>query len=288
MTCNLCNQACLGCSGPRDYDCLACSSQYNPTVHGTCELKTCTKDEYLDINGDCQGNYIYIYIYIACSPECSACIGPLSTNCRGCQEGLYPKYIDSSQVKCVECEKVRGYLTIREGSTNKKACSEICGDGINLGEYKCDDGNKKDGDGCSSECKLEEGYSCQGGNALNPDVCRDIAPPILALSHNTKKKKLDLKYKFALSKPVQILSSKDPKEFVSVSISGKYPNYELDYEIDFTSATFSGRSMSTVDLYSQIGITLIPLSSIMNNDVIYIYIYNIYIYIFKIETENSV
>ena len=31
-------------------------------------------------------------------------------------------------------------------------CTEICGDGLNFGNFECDDGNNRNGDGCSSRC----------------------------------------------------------------------------------------------------------------------------------------
>ena len=34
----------------------------------------------------------------------------------------------------------------------------VCGDGIMLHDEECDDRNDADGDGCSSECRREEGY----------------------------------------------------------------------------------------------------------------------------------
>src|SRR5699024_8842272 len=45
------------------------------------------------------------------------------------------------------------------------SCTSACGDGILLREdaqlgHECDDGNTIDGDGCSSNCKLEPGYTC--------------------------------------------------------------------------------------------------------------------------------
>lgn len=45
-------------------------------------------------------------------------------------------------------------------------CREKCGDGITVGDtYECDDGNNDDGDGCSSDCKVEPGFwKCVGGN----------------------------------------------------------------------------------------------------------------------------
>ena len=41
-------------------------------------------------------------------------------------------------------------------------CKEICGDGLNLGEYQWDDGNLKNGDGWSSTWIIEKGYTCVG------------------------------------------------------------------------------------------------------------------------------
>jgi cysteine-rich repeat protein len=48
----------------------------------------------------------------------------------------------------------------------------VCGDGIVLGieswvEGHCDDGNLIPGDGCSSECQVECGYTCGAGR----DAC---------------------------------------------------------------------------------------------------------------------
>lgn len=51
---------------------------------------------------------------------------------------------------------------------------ELCGDGIDLLEYECDDGNRINGDGCSSECVLEAGYVCEGGDQHKPDTCYEI------------------------------------------------------------------------------------------------------------------
>ena len=43
-------------------------------------------------------------------------------------------------------------------------CTEICGDGLDFGTYECDDGNNRNGDGCSSKCKIEKDYGCEGGS----------------------------------------------------------------------------------------------------------------------------
>jgi cysteine-rich repeat protein len=47
-----------------------------------------------------------------------------------------------------------------------------CGNGIiDIGE-QCDDGNVTDGDGCSSSCTTETGFSCSG----QPSVCVALTP----------------------------------------------------------------------------------------------------------------
>lgn len=35
-------------------------------------------------------------------------------------------------------------------TTAKDVCTEICGDGLNVGVWECDDGNNRDYDGCDS------------------------------------------------------------------------------------------------------------------------------------------
>lgn len=44
-------------------------------------------------------------------------------------------------------------------------CHPKCGDGVRVPSEGCDDGNTKDGDGCSSSCIVETGYVCYGGNS---------------------------------------------------------------------------------------------------------------------------
>lgn len=42
-----------------------------------------------------------------------------------------------------------------------------CGNGVVEGQEECDDGDLQDGDGCSSVCKIESGWSCSG----HPSKC---------------------------------------------------------------------------------------------------------------------
>lgn len=69
--------------------------------------------------------------------------------------------------------------------TSATMCSEICGDGIISAAQTCDDRNSNSGDGCSSLCLIEAGYSCVGtsnstcspicgdGKVISPETCDD-------------------------------------------------------------------------------------------------------------------
>lgn len=43
-----------------------------------------------------------------------------------------------------------------------------------MGQLACDDGNLINGDGCDSNCNIEPGFNCSGGNATQKDTCRNI------------------------------------------------------------------------------------------------------------------
>ena len=69
-------------------------------------------------------------------------------------------------------------------------CQTICGDGRRIGAQlggteECDDKNTVEGDGCSSACVVEEGYSCVGGSTNSRDVCRVLTPAFSAANGST-------------------------------------------------------------------------------------------------------
>jgi len=47
-----------------------------------------------------------------------------------------------------------------EPANSDDPCVSNCGDGIKTGAEPCDDGNLVDGDGCSSTCTVEDGFTC--------------------------------------------------------------------------------------------------------------------------------
>ena len=58
-------------------------------------------------------------------------------------------------------------------SSNPDVCALLCGDGALDQSETCDDSNASSGDGCSSNCNVEDGYTCSrsGNTAASPDIC---------------------------------------------------------------------------------------------------------------------
>ena len=77
--------------------------------------------------------------------------------------------------------------TCRDSSGKNQACTAVCGDGnVDMSpgsSEQCDDGNQADNDGCSHDCKLETGWSCDvmkkpdvvpGTQAGNNGMCLEL------------------------------------------------------------------------------------------------------------------
>jgi cysteine-rich repeat protein len=66
-------------------------------------------------------------------------------------------------------------------------CGPICGDGVRVGSETCDDGNSANADGCSSICRVEDGYVCSDpaspSNAA--DVCKTVCGDGIAVGAET-------------------------------------------------------------------------------------------------------
>ncbi len=69
----------------------------------------------------------------------------------------------------------------QDASGKTQACTTSCGDGnLDPGE-DCDDGNGLDGDGCSSKCKEEGGFTCTPASAQDSATCQSGAGQCLEL-----------------------------------------------------------------------------------------------------------
>ena len=69
-----------------------------------------------------------------------------------------------------------GWTCFGGTSSNKDTCNDIWGDGNKYSTVSTfwDDGNKLGGDGWSSSCLIESGWTCSGGTPTNKDTCSEI------------------------------------------------------------------------------------------------------------------
>jgi cysteine-rich repeat protein len=51
-------------------------------------------------------------------------------------------------------------------------CLPRCGDGALAASEECEDGNSDSGDGCTADCRVETGWSCDGTDAYGQTVCK--------------------------------------------------------------------------------------------------------------------
>jgi cysteine-rich repeat protein len=87
-------------------------------------------------------------------------------------------------------------------------CLENCGDGMNFGLKMCDDGNTRSGDGCSSKCLVEKGFTCTGGYPYSKDNCSYVPTEFLEVKVNVHNDLL-LKFSRPINLPNGTLTPKD-------------------------------------------------------------------------------
>lgn len=170
--CAKCHSTCLTCIGPKSTDCTSCDIAKGllelTTPIGSCNLLTCPEGEYLSL--------ISTATCYRCAKECRTC--DEDSTCLECKEEyITVPIVDSSKVQCKSCPV--GYkLNFNKQCTGifRVRWLEICGDGLNLGTFECDDGNLNNGDGCDQFCNVEDGFLCNR-QSEGADICIDIRPP---------------------------------------------------------------------------------------------------------------
>lgn len=146
--CLSCSVACNGCTGPNQNQCTNCFYPLYLRI-SICESLTCAANQYVSSLEGCKD----CTTLVANSYSCN------NTAALSCELG----YKLMNTTYCALCSLVAGYHI-----DTSKQCSEVCGDGLRI-ELPCDDGNTLDGDGCSSSCRIEDGWSC---NSASPSVCQ--------------------------------------------------------------------------------------------------------------------
>ncbi|CAD8144718.1 unnamed protein product [Paramecium octaurelia] len=144
QTCQECNKRCKSC-------------QNTPETCIECKMITTVPPEC-----SCPDGYYYVQEQgcVQCHSRCKTCIGSNEYNCLSCDES---KNFELLYNKCV-CQK--NYYFQNDSclycSIEVELCQTIqCGNGIIQKGEQCDDWNNDDRDGCSKNCKFEEGYYCE-------------------------------------------------------------------------------------------------------------------------------
>ncbi|CAG9327438.1 unnamed protein product [Blepharisma stoltei] len=206
-------QSCISCLS----NCSKCSNVESCTIcktgfierNGKCE---CSDGHFLDSSNNCS----------KCDISCLTCSID-SSNCLSCTGDL-PIVFNK---KCYPCEAFEGfsdlfsvpisYFTDDLWSRLSSKCIETCGDGRNMGQAQCDDGNNKNGDGCSENCTIETGWTCSGGSISSPDICKDIILPWPFLAYLSEN---DSGYLLALSFSEKVNMTSDLSENIKITIDG--------------------------------------------------------------------
>lgn len=137
--CETCHKNCGSCSGPNINQCLTCSDVTYTFKNGTCSKESACPKGLYQKGASCS----------PCSTYCADCVS--DSTCNSC--------IDGFQLE-----------SITYGGVTASYCVEKCGDGKRF-ELDCDDGNNKNGDGCSADCKIETGWTCTGGSSTKASAC---------------------------------------------------------------------------------------------------------------------
>ena len=74
------------------------------------------------------------------------------------------------------CVIEAGWRWNPNSDSSKDICTEICGDGLKMSSSlnSWDDGNNLNGDGWSSSCTVEAGWTWSGGSSTHKDTCTEI------------------------------------------------------------------------------------------------------------------
>ncbi len=108
----------------------------------------------------------------------AACDDPVVTK-DPCGDGFLDpgEQCDGDDLNGESCESLGYYIVTGQLACSAtcqfdtSACGHRCGDGLLDVQEDCDDGNDYDDDGCSTRCRVEEGWTCTEDS---PSLCEEI------------------------------------------------------------------------------------------------------------------
>lgn len=233
-----------------DHKCQECS-QYNPSTCTKC-INGATLKGNACFYGCEPGNFLSGTNCVPCPARCVKCSS--STTCDLCDYGYYIEnnacvgpicgdgVVTAEAEECDDGNTVDGdgcssqctlesedfVCTVVGGS--RTVCTPLCGDGKFYGTNgeECDDGNVESGDGCSSVCKIEDGWWCSSTTkaGISQCYCSPKQVGVGAFSENY------MKLSFKFSKPLlKYAGSLDACEYLfgdTVRSFGENPSCEIE------------------------------------------------------------
>ena len=219
-----CYPGCEKCTGPSETECESCFVLENDdsfieyVMPGMCARVDCQTIGFLDKeNMACQ----------PCHISCETCTGPESSSCSGCNSELQ-KVLDQDD-SCQICSKIGSGLIFNDESLD---CLDICGDGLLYNSTECDDGNTDNGDGCDSNCLVEDEYLCTYA-AGSPSVCtKTVGPECHFVS-------ISLEGRALLICETEVIFNRELKKSdFSVWIEGPNGPYAFSYDVSEKAGNF--------------------------------------------------
>jgi len=203
-TCKVWDQACTKWYGSSRSECTEWNSTLLQSLVGNIWNKVnCLSQQYLNTTD------IKCYDW---EPGCNSCKYPWVSNCQQ-WDSAYKMVTDGTWTYW---DSILGYEL-----NNLGECVESCGDGLNFGEYEWDDGNLLNGDGCSSNCEVEQGFACEN------ITCWEIIPPNGRISQVTKDNIWTVKF----SESVVITNFSAFELSLRANIQGPIIPYKFDFKI---------------------------------------------------------
>ena len=132
---------------------------------------------------------------------------------------------------------------------------DICGDGYKTGLAECDDGNTIDGDGCSSDCKIEIGWNC---SSQSTTICRNTIQPTFRVYMQNHDTEIVLQF----SKRVSILQSQTLQEIFSINATSPLLSNCL--------FTIQSNQSSTIGYITRIHLNVVPGCFLNGSEVIFL------------------
>lgn len=145
QVCTACHSTCGTCTNSSSNGCLTCVNASYTFSSGICTQRTCDSGYFLNSSAQ----------------RCDKCMD----YCASC----------SDKSTCDTCVSGFEILSTNIFPLTIITCVETCGDGKKFYD-ECDDGNTANGDGCSSLCKVESGWTCVNGSSVTPSKCYNILP----------------------------------------------------------------------------------------------------------------